>query len=66
MIVLKHYAAVQEDFWSKYLNLCIFMCTTMFSYFYMETPGKYAINYYICAGLDPDVDPYDYDKVYEY
>ena len=41
------------------------MCTTMFSYFYMETPGKYAINYYICAGLDPDVDPYDYDKVYE-
>ena len=40
------------------------MCSSMFSYFYMETPGKYAINYYICAGLDPDVDPYNYDKVY--
>ena len=29
----------------------------------MEIPGKYAINYYICAGLDPAVDPYDYEKV---
>ena len=31
--------------------------------FYMEIPGKYAIDYYICAGLDPAMDPYDYDKV---
>ena len=29
----------------------------------MVIPGKYAINYYICAGLNPDVDPYDEDKV---
>ena len=26
-------------------------------------PGKYAIDYYICVGLDPAMDPYDYDKV---
>ena len=29
----------------------------------MSIPGKYAVNYYICAGLNPDVDPYDEDKV---
>ena len=29
----------------------------------MVIPGKYAINYYICAGLNPDIDPYDEDKV---
>ena len=39
------------------------MYSTMISYFYLEIPGKYAINYYICAGLDPAIDPYDYDKV---
>ena len=63
MVVLKNYAAVQEDFWSIYLNLSIFMCSCLTSYFYMVIPGKYAINYYICAGLNPDIDPYDEDKV---
>ena len=63
MIVLKNYGAVQDEFWSKYLNLSIFMYSTMISYFYLEIPGKYAINYYICAGLDPATDPYDYNKV---
>ena len=32
----------------------------------MSIPGKYAVNYYICAGLNPDVDPYDEDKVVTY
>ena len=39
------------------------MYSILTSYFYMVIPGKYAINYYICAGLNPDVDPYDGDKV---
>ena len=39
------------------------MYSILTSYFYMVIPGKYAINYYICAGLNPDVDPYDEDKV---
>ena len=29
----------------------------------MVIPGKYAINYYICAGLNPNIDPYDEEKV---
>ena len=62
-MVLKNYAAIQEDFWSIYLNLSIFMCSCLTGYFYMVIPGKYAINYYICAGLNPDVDPYDEEKV---
>ena len=39
------------------------MYSIVISYFYLEIPGKYAINYYICAGLDPATDPYDYNKV---
>ena len=62
-MVLKNYAAIQEDFWSIYLNLSIFIYSCLTSYFYMVIPGKYAINYYICAGLNPDIDPYDEDKV---
>ena len=62
-MVLKNYAAIQEDFWSIYLNLSIFMCSCLTGYFYMVIPGKYAINYYICAGLNPNVDPYDEEKV---
>ena len=54
---------MNEEFWSIYLNLSIFMYSILTSYFYMVIPGKYAINYYICAGLNPDVDPYDGDKV---
>ena len=63
LLVLKNYAAVQEDFWSKFLNMSIFMYSCLTSYFYMVIPGKYAINYYICAGLNPNVDPYDEEKV---
>ena len=63
MLVLKNYAALQEDFWSKFLNMSIFMYSCLTSYFYMVIPGKYAINYYICAGLNPNVDPYDEEKV---
>ena len=63
MLVLKSYASMNEEFWSIYLNLSIFMYSILTSYFYMVIPGKYAINYYICAGLNPNVDPYDEEKV---
>ena len=63
MLVLKNYAALQEDFWSKYLNMSICMYSFLTSYFYMVIPGKLAINYYICAGLNPNIDPYDQEKV---
>ena len=43
------------------MSIVMYSCLT--SYFYMVIPGKYAINYYICAGLDPNVDPYDQEKV---
>ena len=66
LIVLKSYATVNEEFWSFYLNLSIFLYAICVGYFYMEIPGRYAINYYICAGLNPDVDPYDYNKVFDH
>ena len=43
------------------MSIFVYSCLT--SYFYMVIPGKYAINYYICAGLNPNVDPYDEEKV---
>ena len=48
-----------------YSTPAVYKNLRVFWWRFIETPGKYAINYYICAGLDPDVDPYDYDKVYE-
>ena len=64
LIVLKSYAAtVHEDFWSFYLNIWTFLYSMISSYLYMEIPGKFATNYYICQGLNPKVDQYDVDKV---
>ena len=63
LVVLNNYNAINEEFWELYLNMSIFMFSSIMGYLFMEVPGKYAINYYMCLGVSPDQDPYDYDKV---
>ena len=39
------------------------MFSLSFGFIYIMIPGKMPINYYICTGEDPDVDPYTFKKV---
>ena len=29
----------------------------------MEVPGRHGVNYYMCLGVSPETDAYDYNKV---
>ena len=32
----------------------------------MLSPGKHGVNFYMCSGEDPRIDPYDYGKVFSF
>ena len=46
-----------------FLKLATLMICSFNATLFMLIPGKHGINYYICLGINPEVDPYNYEKV---
>ena len=63
LVVYNNYSAFQEEFWSFFINIFIVLYSFIYSYSFMEVPGRHGVNYYMCLGVSPEVDIYDYNKV---
>ena len=57
---------MKEDLLVTVICLTISMITIMIGFLYMLSPGKHGVNFYMCLGEDPRIDPYDYGKVFSF
>ena len=61
--MIKNWALVREDLLVYFVNISVTMIVFMIGLLYMLSPGKQGVNFYMCLGENPLVDPYDYGKV---
>jgi hypothetical protein len=59
---LKNPAAFNDDFWSVFVNLWIFLFAWLSQIAVIFGPGRPYRNYYICTGRDPTLDEHLAEK----
>ena len=63
-MVFKRLGGVNEEFFSFFCSVGIYMVWILCNFVFLLSPGKMNINYYMCTGEDPALDPYKTKKVY--
>lgn len=63
IFVWKNYFGIDEEFFARFCNLLVLILWVLYDIIFMTLPGKMPINYYMCTGQDPDIDPYTSNKV---
>ena len=58
----KGVAPIDEDFFAVVCYLSFSILATLYGLTFMIIPGKSGINYYMCTGEDPIIDPYSTKK----
>jgi hypothetical protein len=53
---LKNPTAVEESFWSLFINIWIAIASIIYATIYSMLPAREVIFFYICCGLDPTID----------
>ena len=57
---------MKEDLLVTFICSTISMITILIGFLFMLSPGKHGVNFYMCSGEDPRIDPYDYGKVFSF
>ena len=63
IFVYKNFAPLDEAFFARFLYINIALISTIFGLVFFTIPGQMNLNYYICTGEDPNIDPYAFKKV---
>ena len=62
IFVFKGIIPIDEDFLAMVCYISIPLWCLLYGLVFMIIPGKYPINYYMCTGQDPIIDPYTASK----